>query len=56
MYITAIGRTKFGISNETLPELAYKAMLSALEDANLSVKDLDAIYVANFCSGPLITP
>lgn len=52
MYVVGIGRTKFGVLNETLPELSYKAMLSALEDANLSVKDLDAIYVANFCSGP----
>lgn len=52
MYIIGIGRTKFGILNKTLPELAYKAMLSSLEDANLSVNDLDAIYVANFCSGP----
>ncbi|MFH1897598.1 MAG: thiolase domain-containing protein [Candidatus Desantisbacteria bacterium] len=52
MYITAIGRTKFGILNETLPKLAYKAMLSALEDSNLLIRDIDAIYVANFCSGP----
>ncbi|MDI6701312.1 MAG: thiolase domain-containing protein [bacterium] len=52
LYITGIGRTKFGILNETLPELAYKAMLSALEDSDLSIRDIDAIYVANFCSGP----
>jgi acetyl-CoA C-acetyltransferase len=53
MYIIGIGRTKFGVLNETLPELAYKAMSAALNDANISAKDLGAIYVGNFCSGPL---
>lgn len=53
MYITGIGRTKFGILNETLPELIYKAMVSAMKDANLLIKDIDTIYVANFCSGPI---
>jgi len=47
MYVTGIGRTKFGVLNSTLPELAYQAILNALKDADLSVRDLDAIYVAN---------
>ncbi len=52
MYIVGVGRTKFGVLDKGLPELAYEAMLKALDDAELSVKDLDAIYCANFCAGP----
>lgn len=52
MYVTGVGRTKFGILNKTIPELAYEAMIKTLNDTNLSIKDIDAIYVANFASGP----
>lgn len=51
-YISGIGRTKFGVLNENLPELAYEAMLKSLEDSNLSINDIEAIYVSNFCAGP----
>lgn len=52
MYIIGIGRTKFGVLNQNIPELAYESMLKALEDSTLSINDIDAIYVANFCAGP----
>ncbi len=52
MYITGAGRTKFGVLNKSLPELAYEAMLKALDDSLLSIRDIDAVYVANFVSGP----
>lgn len=52
MYVTGIGRTKFGISNKTISELAYVAMVKALEDSNTSIKSIDAIYISNFVSGP----
>lgn len=53
MYITGIGRTKFGMLTESLPELAYEAMYNAINDSNLSIGDIDAIFVSNFLGGPL---
>lgn len=50
-YISGIGRTRFGVLQEQLPELTYKAIYNALEDADLSPNDIDAIYVANFLAG-----
>ena len=52
MYVTGIGRTKFGILDESLPELAYKAIHEALNDSKLSIFDIDMIYVSNFLGGP----
>lgn len=53
MYITGIGRTKFGILDKSLPELFYEAMNKALEDCHLEVDDLDAIVVSNFLAGSI---
>lgn len=48
MYITGIGRTKFGISNESIAQLAYRAMYEALLDSPIKASDINAIYVSNF--------
>jgi len=48
MYITGIGRTKFGIRNESIAQLAYKAMYEALQDSPIQASDINAIYVSNF--------
>ncbi|MDY9922727.1 thiolase C-terminal domain-containing protein [Methanobacterium sp.] len=53
MYITGIGRTKFGNLSESLPELAYEAIYASIIDSNLSIKDIDCIIVSNFLGGPL---
>lgn len=53
MYISGIGRTKFGILPKSLPELAYEAMLTSVQDSSLDIKNIDAIIVANFIGGPL---
>lgn len=53
MYINGIGRTKFGVLSKSLPELAYEAMLSAIQDSPLDITDIDAIVTANFIGGPL---
>jgi len=53
MYITGIGRTKFGVLSQTLQELAYEAMYNAIMDSKLSISDIDAIFVSNFLGGPL---
>jgi acetyl-CoA C-acetyltransferase len=53
MYITGAGRTKFGVLPQSLQELAYEAMLNTLNDSNISIEDIDAIFISNFLSGPL---
>lgn len=53
MYITGIGRTKFGISSSSLQELAYESMYNTIKDSNLSIEDIDAIFISNFLGGPL---
>jgi len=53
MYITGIGRTKFGILTESLTELSYEAIYNAINDSDLSILDIDAIFISNFLGGPL---
>lgn len=53
MFISGIGRTKFGALSESLPELLYEAMYNTLKDSNLDISDIDAIFVSNFLGGPL---
>lgn len=48
MFVTGIGRTKFGILSEPISQLAYKAMYEAISDSPISILDIDAIYVSNF--------
>jgi len=43
MYIKGAGMTKFGISNKLSHQLAYDATLEALESADMSFNDIDAI-------------
>ncbi|MBU4190392.1 MAG: thiolase domain-containing protein [Candidatus Thermoplasmatota archaeon] len=52
MYITGIGRTKFGILEKSLPELLYEAIYKALDDSPVEITDINAIIVANFLGGP----
>lgn len=51
MYITGIGRTKFGLLKESIYEIASQAMRNALKDSGLSIREIDAIYVGNFLAG-----
>lgn len=53
-YIIGIGRTKFGLLQESLPELMAIAIRKALEDSGLSPNDIKAAYVTNFLGGPLV--
>ena len=52
MYVTGIGRTKFGILEKSLPELLYEAIYNALDNSPIGIADIDAIIVANFLAGP----
>ena len=48
MFITDIGRTKFGIiRNKSLPELTYEAN----RDSETSINEIDAVFVSNFLGG-----
>ena len=48
MYVLGIGRTKFGTTKKTLATLMYDAMLKALEDAKIRIRDINVAYVSNF--------
>ena len=48
MYIKGVGMTKFGASNKASHELAYEAACEALEDANMTMDQIDAIYCTGF--------
>jgi len=48
MYVIGIGKTKFGILNESIAQLAYKAMYEAISDSPISITDIGAVYVSNF--------
>lgn len=52
MYVIGVGRTKFGVLTETMPELAYQAMYNAINDSPVSIEDIGAVYVSNFLGGP----
>jgi acetyl-CoA C-acetyltransferase len=53
VYISGIGRTKFGVLSKSLVELAYESMFNAINDSPLNITDIDAIFVSNFLGGPL---
>jgi acetyl-CoA C-acetyltransferase len=53
MFISGIGRTKFGALPESLPELLYEAMYNTIKDSYLDISDIGAIFVSNFLGGPL---
>ncbi|GAX59427.1 acetyl-CoA acetyltransferase [Candidatus Scalindua japonica] len=52
MYVTGIGRTKFGTLTESMPELIYQAMYNAINDSPIPIEEIGAVYVSNFIGGP----
>ena len=45
MYVTGIGRTKFGTLTDTMPELIYQAMYNAIIDSPTSIEEIiPALY------------
>lgn len=51
IYIPGSYTTKIGeLWNKDLRELAVEAAVGALQNANIDLKDIDAIYVANMCA------
>lgn len=51
-YILGVGKTRFGPSSHGLPRLAHEAIVAALDDAGMSIRDVKAMVVANFLGGP----
>ena len=45
-YIKGVGMTKFGIHTKTTQELCYDVVMEALEDANMSLTEVDEIIVS----------
>ena len=46
MYIKGIGMTKFGLDNNSSQKMIYEASFEALEDADMSPDDMDAIVLS----------
>jgi len=43
MYIKGVGMTRFDASSKSSIQLAYEAVFDALQDAQLTIKDMDAV-------------
>lgn len=52
-FINGIGRTKFGNMPQSLGELAYESMYTAIQDSPIDIQDIDTIFVSNFLGGVL---
>jgi len=50
MYIKGVGMTKFDYSTRHWWDFAYEAAIEALRDANMSIKDIDAIVFTSISS------
>ena len=47
MFIKGVGMTKFGIQEDSTSHLVYESSLEALNDADMSMNDIDAIVLSN---------
>ena len=47
MFIKGVSMTKFGIQEDSSSHLAYESSLEALNDADMSMNDVDAIVLSN---------
>ena len=47
MYIKGVGMTELSTKNEISQKMAYDAAYEALEDADMSIKDIDAVVISN---------
>ena len=50
-YIKGIGRTKFGILNESLKKMMKDAIANSLTDSHLITNEICVVIVSNFISG-----
>lgn len=52
VFVVGVGKTRFGPTSRTMPQLAQEAIIGALDDAGMTPEDIDAIIVGNFLGGP----
>ena len=45
MYVKGVGMTKFGTHTETTHEMCYEAIMETLDDADMSLSDIDEIII-----------
>ena len=46
VYVKGVGMTKFGVHTKTSQEMCYEATLEALQDAEISLEDINAIVIS----------
>lgn len=49
--VLGVGMTKFGISTLTMKEMFAQAALEALEESNVSARDVEALFIGNVLGG-----
>ncbi|MEK6848502.1 MAG: hypothetical protein AABX65_02625, partial [Nanoarchaeota archaeon] len=47
MHIKGVGMTKFGVEDISTQEMVYEAALEALDDADMSIDDINAVVISN---------
>ena len=47
MFVKGVGMTKFGTGNRSSQEMIYEAAFEALQDAGMSMKDIEGVVVTN---------
>lgn len=52
VFVVGAGKTRFGPTSRSLPQLAQEAIIGALTDSGMDVREVEAIIVANFLGGP----
>jgi acetyl-CoA C-acetyltransferase len=50
MYIKGVGMTKFGVENRTTQDMIYEAALEALDNADMTIEDINAIVLSSMDS------
>ncbi|MBS3131716.1 hypothetical protein J4212_04755 [Candidatus Woesearchaeota archaeon] len=46
-YVRGVGMTKFGVQDSTTHSMIYEAAMEALDDADMTIKDIGAVVVSN---------
>ena len=46
MYVKGVGMTRFGVHSKTSQELAYEAIMEALDDAQMGISEVDEIVMS----------
>lgn len=50
-FVLGIGKTKFGVLADSLPQLIYDAVCEALRDSGLKIKNIKTVFIGNFLGG-----